>query len=185
MAQMQQLFDATTVAPQESMAPIPAGVYLAQVVESDERALKSGAGRCIALTFEVLQGPYARRKVWTQLNYKHTSADAERIGQAQLSALCHAAGVPRLQDTSQLHMRPINIRVKIRKDDSGQYGDKNEVNGFEAAGPGVGAPPMGMPGPAPAPTFPAAAPSAAPAAFAAPAAAAPAAANVPPWARRA
>lgn len=165
MAQFQ--FNAANVAPQESIAPIPAGVYLAQVVESDVAPLKSGAGRALKLTFQILSGPYANRKVWASLNVEHRgSADAERIAQAQLSALCHAVGVINLQDTTQLHMKPVQIRVKVRKDESGQYGDRNEVNGYEAAnGAGV-------------PTAPAAR-QAAPAA--APAAPVPQAA---PWARR-
>lgn len=134
-------FDATQVAPQESIAPIPAGVYLAQVVESDVRPLKSGQGRALALTFQVLAGPYANRKVFANLNVEHRgSAEAERIAQSQLSALCHAVGAVNLQDTTQLHMRPVNIRVKVCKDDTGQYGDKNEVTGYEAAQTG-GVPP--------------------------------------------
>ena len=183
-------FDATTVAPQESLAPIPAGVYTAHITESDERPLKSGAGRCIALTFEVLSGPFARRKVWAQINYRHTNADAERIGQAQLSALCHAVGVLRPQDTSQLHMRPVQIRVKIRKDDTGQYGDKNEISGFEAVPSGAGGLPTGTAAFPPQQQFPAqqqasaAATAFPPPAQPAAAAAAPAAAQAP-WARRA
>ncbi len=212
MAQLN--FNAANVKPQESPAPIPAGVYLAQAVESDVRALKSGNGTALAVTFQVLQGPYAGRKVFANINVQHTSPEAERIGQSQLSALCHAVGVINLQDSVQLHMRPVMIRVKIRKDDTGQYGDRNEVNGFEAptqgGTPGAAAAPAGFPAQpaqqqmpmaaAPAQAmpqhahqaFPAqqAAPAAfqqtaaAPAAFAAPTQAAPAA-GVAPWARRA
>lgn len=127
-------FDATQVAPQESPAPIPAGVYLAQVVESDVNDLKSGQGRALALKFQVLSGPFANRHVFTNLNIEHRgSAEAQRIAQSQLSALCHAVGVLRMQDSTQLHMRPVMIRVKIRKDASGQYPDRNEVTGYEAA----------------------------------------------------
>ena len=180
-------FDATTVAPQESPSPIPAGVYLAQVIESDERPLKSGAGRAVALTFQVLQGPYANRKVWSQINYRHTNADAERIGQSQLSALCHAVGVVRMQDTTQLHMRPVMIRVKIRKDDSGQYGDRNDVSGYEAVASGGGG--INVPGAMPAATQQLQAAPAAPAGYqsAQPpfAAVTGASAGAPPWARRA
>jgi Protein of unknown function (DUF669) len=128
-------FNAASVAPQESIAPIPAGVYTAHITESDVRPLKSGNGQALALTFEVLDGPYARRKVWASLNIKHANQDAERIAQSQLSALCHAVGVVQLNDSVQLHMKPVKIRVKVRKDDSGQYGDRNEVGGYEAAGP--------------------------------------------------
>lgn len=165
-------FDATQVAPQEPINPIPAGVYLAQVVESDVRPLKSGAGRAIALTFQVLQGPYANRKVFSNLNVEHRgSAEAERIAQQQLSALCHAAGVVNLQDTTQLHMRPVQIRVKVSKDDSGRYGDRNEVTGYEAAPSGM-APPVQQGGFAPQ------RPAAPPAQASAPAP------QAAPWARR-
>lgn len=54
MAQL--FFDATQVAPQESINPIPAGVYLAQAIESDVRPLKSGMGRSLSITFQVLEG---------------------------------------------------------------------------------------------------------------------------------
>lgn len=159
-------FDATTVAPAESIGPIPAGVYVAQVTESDVVPLKSGNGRALSLTFQVLQGPYANRKVWARLNIQHSNAEAERIAQQQLSALCHAVGKPRLTDTTELHMKPVQIRVKIRKDESGQYGDRNEVTGFEAVAGGAAVPKPGA--------MPAAVPQA-------PAAAGAAAA---PWARR-
>jgi len=171
-------FDATQVAPQDSLSPVPAGVYLAHIVESDEVPLKSGAGRAVKLTFQILQGPFANRKVWANINYRHSSADAERIGQAQLSALYHAVGMLNPRDTAQLHMRPVMIRVKVRKDDSGQYPDRNEVTGYEAPPPTL-AQPM-APAQVPAQMFPAqAAPQQA---FQAPQQAAPAAQA--PWARR-
>lgn len=185
MAQLS--FNAQNVAPQQSAAPIPAGVYLAHVIDSDVRPLKSGNGTGLSLTFEVLQGPYARRKVFASLNVKHSNPEAERIGQSQLSAVCHAAGVIQVADTQQLHMRPVMIRVKIRKDESGQYEDRNEVNGYEAAQQGGGMPQAGM--------FPAAAAAQQPVqqaahqqAFQAPPAMAPAPAPIvpaaAPWARR-
>lgn len=174
MAQLS--FDATQVAPQESINPIPAGVYLAQAIESDVRPLKSGMGRSLSITFQVLEGQYVNRKVFANLNIEHRgSAEAERIAQSQLSALCHAVGVLKPQDSSALHMKPVRIRVKIRKDESGQYGDKNEVTGYEAAQGGL-PPPAAAAARSPAPSgFPPAG-----AAQAAP----PPAAAAAPWARR-
>lgn len=134
MAQIQ--FDASTVEPQQSFDPVPAGTYTAHIVESDLRPLKSGNGNGLSLTFEIIEGPFERRKVWANLNVQHTNPEAQRIGQQQLSSLCHAVGVMRLADTTQLHGKPLRIRVAIRKDE--QYGDKNDIKGFEAAGvPGI------------------------------------------------
>ena len=150
-------FDATTVAPQESLSPIPAGVYLAQIVDSDVQPLRSGRGTGLQLTFQVLEGACANRKVWTSLNIRHENSEAERIAQSQLSAICLALGQPRLSDSVQLHNKPIRIRVTIRKDETGQYGDRNEIKGYEAAGGAVRST-VNLPNQAPAPAAPAKAP---------------------------
>ena len=73
-----------------------------------------------------------------RINIQNHNPVAEQIGQKQLSGLCHAVGVLQLQDSTQLHNKPLRIRVKVTKDD--QYGDKNEVNGYEALPQGGGAP---------------------------------------------
>lgn len=125
-------FNAANVAPQQSFAPIPAGSYIAQVVESEIKPTKNGTGQMMNLTFEVLDGQYKNRKVFGRINVVNQSAEAERIGQSQLSALCHATGVMQLQDTVQLHNKPIKIKVKVRVDESGKYDDSNEVTGYEA-----------------------------------------------------
>lgn len=163
-----QPFNAAAVEPQKILQPIPAGVYNARIIESEVKPLASGNGEGIRFTWEVLDGPCANRKVWQRINYRHQNPQAEQIGQAQLSAICHAVGVIQLQDTNQLHGKPCRIKVKIRKDDSGKYEDQNDVSGVEPiAGP---QPAMGA--------QPASATPAAPAN-------APAASAVPPWQRKA
>lgn len=177
-------FDARTVAPDAGVQrdPIPAGVYVAHITESDVVATKTG-GQMLKLTHEVIEGPCKGRKVWSNINLRNANAEAERIGQAQLSALCHAVGVLDLRDSSMLHMIPVRMRVTIRPagpDRTGTHRDaQNEVKGYE--GMRAAAPSFGVQQPG------AAQPPAA-AAFTAPAPAAPAAARpatAAPWARRA
>jgi len=132
-------FNAATVAPDVSRDLIPAGTYNARIIESDVKPLKSGNGDGLSLTFELLDGPNVKRRVWASLNVKHNNPTAQSIAQQQLSSICHATGVMNLQETSQLHNRPLKIRVKIRKDDA--YGDKNEIGGYEPAG-GSAIPPI-------------------------------------------
>jgi hypothetical protein len=148
---------------------LPAGWYTAQVTESEIVPLKSGNGKALKLTIEVLQDGYRGRKVWARLNVRHTNQQAESIAQQQLRELCESIGLARFNDTVELHNKPMQIKVKVRKDETGQYEDQNEVSGFKpAAG---GAAPMA---------------AAAPSRPAAPAANAPAAgAAVPPWQKRA
>jgi len=161
-------FDTGSVEKREnSYELLPAGFYTAQVTESEIVPLKSGNGQALKLTFEVLQEGYRGRKVWARLNVRHTNQETERIAQQQLRELCESIGLARFRDTSELHNKPMQIKVKIRKDEKGQYEDQNDVNGFKpAAG---GAAPMTAAAPRPA----------------APAANAPAAGATPPWQKRA
>jgi hypothetical protein len=132
-------FDASQVAPQTSSGPLPAGVYLAHIVESDVQPLKSGNGEGLKLTFEIIDGQFKGRKVYENLNIRHTSEDTQRIAQSQLSALCHAVNVIKLMDTAALHFKPVRINVTVREA-VGQYKASNNIKGYEAAGGGISAP---------------------------------------------
>ena len=132
-------FDASQIAPQASTGPLPAGVYLAHIVESDVQPLKSGNGEGLKLTFEIIDGQHKGRKVYENLNIRHTSEDTQRIAQSQLSALCHAVNVIKLMDTAALHFKPVRINVTVREA-VGQYKASNNIKGYEAAGGGISAP---------------------------------------------
>lgn len=124
-------FNAAEVEPsQNNFDPIPAGNYLAQIIASDLNPTRSGSGNILNLQFQVLEGEYKGRLIFSNLNIQNTNQTAERIAQETLSAICRAVGIMQLQDTTQLHNKPMMIKVKIRKDD--QYGDRNEAYRFEA-----------------------------------------------------
>lgn len=175
MAQLN--FNARNVAPELPRDPVPAGVYLAHIVESDVVATKSG-GSMLKLTHEILDGACKGRRVWSNINVQNPSAEAERIGQAQLSALCHAVNVLDLRESSMLHMIPLRMRVSIRPAGPDKNGvpreAQNEVKGYEAANGAHAQPSASAPQPraaAPVQQMPVQQPAAAPAAA--------------PWARRA
>ena len=174
-------FNAATVAPQtNNFDPIPAGIYNAQVTESDIKRLGTGNGDCLNLTLTILDGPMVTRKVWARLNIRHSNAQAQSIAQAQLSSLCHAVGVINLQDSTQLHMKPLRIKVKVRPAE-GNYSASNDVTAFEAlAGGALPVGGMFAPPAAPAAPRPPFTPPPAHAPMQAPAAQQPA-----PWATRA
>lgn len=138
-------FDASTVAPQQSFNPIPAGVYLAHVTDSSVVPLKSGKGEGLKLTFEILDGEFKGRKVFEMLNVKHENEETQGIAQKSLSGLCHATGVIKVSDTTMLHFKPIKIKVAVREA-QGQYQASNTIKGYEAAVPSAGyVPPAGTP----------------------------------------
>lgn len=196
-------FDPASVPKSErSFEPLPAGWYVAQVTDSSINELKSSPGRGLRLRLDVLSDSHRGRVIWWHLNVQHTKADVERISQQQLRELCDAVGVTRLTDTTQLHNRPLNVKVKIRPDDSGVHGPRNEVVGVRALGAATApasasrgfpaAPPRTVPPVAPpqasSPPAPSAPPVQAPVAAQPPAPEAPqpaGASQTPPWARRA
>ncbi len=148
MAQMN--FDASTVAPQQAFEVLPAGVYSVVATDSEVKPTKNGSGQVAQFTMQVVEGVHTGRKIFARFNIANQNPEAERIGQSQFSAFCHAAGVLQVNDTAQLHGRPVRAKVKIRKDPSGQYEDSNEVSGFEAGTTGPAAPAIQSPVAAPA-----------------------------------
>lgn len=124
MAQFQ--FDASQVAPQEGIEPVPAGWYNAAVESSELKPTKDGSGAFLECVYVVLDGQYKGRKIYDRFNIRNNNAQAVEIGYRQLSALCHAVGVLQITDSSMLHNRPFKVKVKIRPAD-GQYEASNDV----------------------------------------------------------
>lgn len=127
-------FDSTNIDPDTARAPIPAGTYLSHITESDLVSAKSGNGQNLKLTFEVLDGQFKGRKIFETLCVQHTNGDTQRIAQAKLSAICHATGLLRVQDSSELHYKPIKLNVTVQPPANG-YDAQNRIKGYEAANP--------------------------------------------------
>lgn len=152
-------FDANAIQPDTSFEPIPAGWYNAVIDESEMKPTRDGSGAYLALRFNIIDGQYAGRKVFTRLNLRNQNPVAQDIAQKQLSTICHAVNVLNVQDSSQLHALPMQIRVKVTNDPTGQYDPSNEISGYKAVGAGNGqgvAAPLAAPAAPVAPVAPAA-----------------------------
>lgn len=166
-------FDVQAAPESDRPEPIPAGEYLMCIRNTDIVATKLGNGSMVKIEGEVLEGQYAGRKVFDNINIVNPSEQAARIGQAQLRQLCEAVGITGvLQDTVELHEKPFIGKVKIDVDQTGQYDPKNTFGGFKSREAAA------APATAPAPATGVAAPVAG-----APAAAAPAPGSAPGWAQ--
>lgn len=129
-------FNSEAVEPQQPMSsePLPAGAYTVEITNAEVKDLKSGNGTGLTVEYTVIDPQqFARRKVWQNLNIRHVNPQAEQIAQSQLSALCRAVGIGVLTDSDQLFQRIVRINVKVRPG-QGDYGPRNEVTGYEAAG---------------------------------------------------
>src|SRR4051812_18023394 len=123
-------FDATTVEPDAGFEVIPPGWYNVAIDQSEMKPTKDGAGAYLELRFNVLDGQYHNRKLFTRLNLKNTSQEAVEIAQKQLSAICHAVGVLRPAKSEELHGIPLKGKVKIRPA-KGDYEASNEFNAYK------------------------------------------------------
>lgn len=155
MAQLN--FDASQVAPSEALEAIPAGWYNAQMTASEMKPTSDGTGAYLQAEFTVLSGDYAGRKLFDRINLQNKNPVAVEIGYKTLSAICHAVGVIQVQDSQQLHGRPLQLKVSLRAAGPGadgkHYEASNEVKGYKgmdgAGVPMVGAPAGGAPSWAP------------------------------------
>lgn len=122
-------FDATQVEPNRGSDPLPAGWHRAHIVDSEMKPTKDGKGKYLQLEFECLDEPLKNRKFWDRLNLVNPSTEAVRIAQSQLSALCHAAGVLRINHSSQLHHIPVLVKLTIKQDEG--FEPRNEIRGYK------------------------------------------------------
>ena len=121
-------FDANNVDPSVGFDPIRAGKYLAVIVDSETKTTKSGTGEYLQLEFEVIEGDYKGRKLWARLNIKNPNADAVRMAQADLSAICRAVNVMTPSDSVELHNLPLTITVRCKKNQDDEM--TNEIRGY-------------------------------------------------------
>ena len=122
-------FNANEVEPTTDFEPIPAGKYLAIITDSEMKTTKSGNGSYLELVFQVIEGEYKGRLLWSRLNLDNPNVLAVQIARAQLSAICRSVGVMAPKDSVELHGLPLLVTVKCKKrEDTGDI--VNEVNGY-------------------------------------------------------
>jgi len=122
-------FDASKVEPSTVFDPIPAGKYLAAIIDSKIKPTKSGNGEYLEFTFQVLEGEHKGRQLWARLNLNNPNAQTVKIARAELSAICRAVEVMAPNDSVDLHNLPMLITVRCKKrQDTGEI--TNEIRGF-------------------------------------------------------
>lgn len=122
-------FDASAVDPSKPFEAIPPGEYKAIISASELAPNKNGTGRNLKLEFKVVDGPHKGRTIFNWLSLQNPSAQAVEIAQRNFSAICHAVGVLQVNDSSQLHGKPLLICIKLEERDNGNK--TNTVTGYK------------------------------------------------------
>lgn len=114
-------------------SPIPEGDYQAVITDSEMRTTKAGDGEYLLLTFEIISGgQYEGRRIWVRLNVQNKNPKAEEIAKRDLASICRATNVDQMQDTEQLHMKPMIVSVVI-KPASGGFDESNDIRAYKSA----------------------------------------------------
>lgn len=124
-------FDAEQVEPQQSMEPLPAGWYKCVITDSEEKPTKAQTGSYLQMTLEVIEGDHTGRKVFERLNLNNPNATAVEIAQRTLSSICRAVRVMTPRNSTDLHDKPLMVKVKVKPGD-GQYGPSNDIAEYAA-----------------------------------------------------
>lgn len=125
-------------APSEDFAPVPAGDYVAEIIDSaiEEISRQSAKGRCLKLVWKVNGGDFDGRQIWQRINlWPENMNNVQKvieIANSQFASIRTATGVQFPNDTSELHHRPCMLRVTVRTDPNGQYAPQNEVKSVAA-----------------------------------------------------
>lgn len=112
-------------------SPVPPGDYVVILIEDEKKMTKAGTGHYLNLRFEILEGEYKGRNLFVILNLWNPSEEAVQIARRELATICKAVGVPRPENTAQLHNIPMVAVVKTEKNPG--YADKNVIKNYKSA----------------------------------------------------
>lgn len=123
-------FNANEVKPNEGFEPVPAGDYIACIIESEQKANSSGTGTYLKLTLQIVEGQYANRKLFENLNLDNPNSQTVQIARGTLSAICRAVNVLEPNDSAELHDIPMLVKVGLEKrKDTNEM--QNRIRGYK------------------------------------------------------
>lgn len=132
MAFLGQSYTVKNIPEQDSFEPIPAGWYNARITEAEVKSTKAGTGSYIKVRYDITGPTHQGRVIYGNINLSNPNQQAEQIGIQQLGSLARSIGLEVISDSDQLINCDVQIKLSIKKDTSGQYGDSNDVKGFKA-----------------------------------------------------
>lgn len=119
--------------------PIPDCDVVAHIIETVHTEKDGGSKQRIVFTWEILDGQYAKRRIWDGQNIVHPSAQTQEIAQRAIKDIAKAVGhAGAVTNSSQLEFKPVMIRVRTEPAQNG-YGPKNKVARYAPVNGAVGA----------------------------------------------
>lgn len=127
---------------ESTYAPLPAGEYKMRIDGSEMKISSSSGNEYLSFEFTVAEGQFMGRKLWSNFNIFHPKENVQQIAREQLAALCDACGSPGANDSSELHGRVVQCKVKLDENSDFPNSIKSfrKVGNSQTAQPGPAAP---------------------------------------------
>lgn len=122
---------------QQDFSAIPAGEYVARIIESDMKPTNKNDGEYLELVYEITEGEYKNRRLWVNLNLDNPNPKTVEIANRQMRSVREATGVLNPTDSQELHNKPHIVRVEFipagvpQKNGYTPTKDKNEIKAWK------------------------------------------------------
>lgn len=134
--------DIDAVPPREGgdFDPIPDCEVVAHIIETVVTEKEGGAKQRCVFTWEILDGPYAKRRIWDGQNIRHPNAQTQEIASRAVKDIATAVGHSGVvRESAVLEFKPVLIRVRTEPAQNG-YAAKNAVKGYKPVNGAAAAP---------------------------------------------
>ena len=108
---------------------VPAGEYLVEIANTEEKQTKAGTGSYLEFRFKVIEGPHQGHSFWSRLNLRNQNPVAVEIAKQELASICRAIEMPNPEDSSDMHGEPLLVRVVQTTGQDGTI--RNEIKGYK------------------------------------------------------
>ena len=129
MAYIGYEFNANEVEPAAPMEVVPPGEYVVHIKNSEMKDNKAGTGQYLQLDVEIAEGEWKNRRIFARLNLDNPNPTAVEIANRELSSICHAIGVMKVRDSSQLHHKKLIAKVDVEKRE--KYDPQNVIKNWK------------------------------------------------------
>jgi hypothetical protein len=100
--------------------PVPIDDYMVIICNSDYKRNNKDTGMNLSLTYKIIEGPFKDRIIFENLSVEHNILKTQEIAQRTYNSIKLAIGVSEINDTAELHNKPLKIKVGIKNDQNGE-----------------------------------------------------------------
>lgn len=111
--------DLSNVQEMQENSPIPPGEYNIKIIGSEYKESRSGNGGYLRMQYKVMDGAFAGRSVFDNLNLWHSEQKTREISQSRLKAIAKAIRHPNpsfIRNTDEFIGHQMSIRVSVKDD---------------------------------------------------------------------